>query len=370
MAFNFFNPVAINFGAGALKLLPKLVNDRKFLLITSPGWSMRGIRATLASLGLEPHIFIDTVDPNPMLEDVLALYDAYRIDECEVIVAIGGGSVLDTAKALAVRCPHGSTVVKKLIQTGETPEGYQVLPMIAIPTTAGTGSEVTPWGTIWDFKGRRKYSVVLPDLWPECCICDPELTLSLPKDITIQTGLDALSHALESLWNTKSNPFSEYFALDAVKIILKTLPLAAAELENREHRSNILYGSLLAGLALSQTRTTVAHALSYPLTLNHKVPHGLACSFSLPAALDALHAEECGIREKLVPLLGTEPGSTLRRFLRNLGQPTTFIELGISLAEAKIYGEEMITYPQVKNFRGDANAFLRGLMESAERYYE
>jgi alcohol dehydrogenase class IV len=157
--------------------------------------------------------------------------------------------------------------------------------MVFVPTTAGTGSEVTRWATMWDFETRRKYSLEGYGMYPTHAVIDPTLTLTLPPLYTATTGVDALSHAMEAFWNRNANPISDVYALEAVRRICDALPRVMAEPDSLERRSEMLFASLLAGLAFSNTKTAAAHSLSYPMTLHFGVVHGQASGITLPALL-------------------------------------------------------------------------------------
>jgi len=179
--------------------------------------------------------------------------------------------------------------LKKNLKEGvDIPENFDPKPVIAIPTTAGTGSEVTMWATIWDMEEKKKYSLSHPKLYPKIALLDPELTLTLPEKETIYSGLDALSHAMEAIWNKNHNPISDNFALKAISIVHNYLPELRKDLTNLDLRGQLLHASLLAGMAFSNTKTALAHSISYPLTAHFGVPHRLACSFTLPAILKYL----------------------------------------------------------------------------------
>ena len=201
-----------------------------------------------------------------------------------MIVALGGGSAMDTAKVVAAA--NGDFArVREYVEKGTGADRLGRTPIIAVPTTAGTGSEVTCWATVWDTANKKKYSLARPELYPEAAILDPELTLGIPKALTVSTGLDALSHALESLWNTNANPVSANYAVFAAQEVLECLPALSTKLHDPELRSRIMRASLFAGLAFSNTKTALAHSMSYHFTLHHGVPHGIACSFSLPLVM-------------------------------------------------------------------------------------
>jgi alcohol dehydrogenase len=160
--------------------------------------------------------------------------------------------------------------------------------VVAIPTTAGTGAEVTPFATVWDRASVRKNSFAHDLMPPLHAVLDPELTLTLPRDETLFGGLDTLSHALESLWNRGRSPLSEMFSLRALDLATDALESVLEDPEDIRQRERMQQASLLAGMAISQTRTAVAHAISYPLTLRYGVPHGLACGFTLGPLIDAV----------------------------------------------------------------------------------
>src|SRR5690606_30104611 len=147
---------------------------------------------------------------------------------------------------------------------------------------AGTGSEVTPFSTIWDGQGAKKYSVATPRLFPQKALLFPELTGTLPWDVTVCTGLDALSQCLESVWNRRATPLTSAIATDGIRKIFQALPELKQNLGHLPSRQLMMEASLFSGLCISQTRTAMAHAVSYPLTAHFGTPHGIACSFTLP----------------------------------------------------------------------------------------
>ena len=206
----------------------------------------------------------------------------------DVIVALGGGSVIDSAKVFAAAGGDFGKV-KTFLESQKGAEQLSAIPIIAVPTTAGTGSEVTCWGTVWDEANGKKYSLARPNLYPTHAVVDPRLMLGKPLLLTISTGLDALSHALESLWNVNNNPVSANHAVFAARNILDVLPKLVKDLGNIELRARMAMAALFAGLAFSNTKTAIAHSLSYPITLRHGVQHGIACSFSLPMVLRSVH---------------------------------------------------------------------------------
>jgi alcohol dehydrogenase len=224
------------------------------------------------------------VGPNPNLEALADLSAQLRPLGVEAAVGLGGGSALDSAKALAASLhPANAWSLPDLLASGSSQPPFEALPLAAIPTTAGTGSEATPFATVWDPPNRRKLSLASPSLFPEAAFLVPGLTLSLPPLETLLGAMDAVSHALETLWNVHSTPVSRCLAREAAAAVARSLPLVQARPGDLEGRSALQAAAAMAGMAISQNRTALAHSISYPLTLHHGVPHGLAASFSLPA---------------------------------------------------------------------------------------
>lgn len=244
-------------------------------------------------------------------------FDQVKVDR---IVALGGGSAIDTGKALSVTLPGvGSDFsLRRHVVDGLPLPASGPLPLTAIPTTAGTGSEVTPFATIWDREREKKLSLTSPAIFPRMAVLDPDLTLGLPEDETVASGLDALSQGLESIWNRNANAVSLAVATRAVYLALNTLPRLVREPGSIELRSRMMEASLLAGIAISSTRTALAHSMSYPLTAVYGLPHGIACSFTLPALLDYNSKVDDGRFLQLIRALGLESVRALREVLLEL----------------------------------------------------
>lgn len=319
-SFSYYNPVRIRFGNGTIEELGRVPAGRSYLLVTTPGFVRRGTVAKIRGLAPQVTRVVAEISPNPDFRELRAVYDSLDHDEFEMIVALGGGSVIDSAKVFSVwHEPASFDRVEELIRKKSSRRDYRLKPLVAVPTTAGTGSEVTPWATVWDGKEKKKYSLHLEDLWAESCICDPELTLSLPWELTWHTALDALSHSLEAVWNRNANPVSTLLAVRAAREIINTLPGLAAEPENLEKRGRVMLAALQAGLAFSNTQTAVAHAVSYYLTAVKGIPHGPACSFLLPEIAEAVGGVDRRVDEALAAVFGPAPGAALREFYARLG---------------------------------------------------
>jgi alcohol dehydrogenase class IV len=345
MTANYFNPVQSVYGPGALLSLPKLLGGRKAALVTFPEARQLDLLARIEEvLGAQLACVIDQVLPNPDVAELAQTYEDFWRDhaDVEVIVAVGGGSAIDTAKALMVGTASGRfNELIDLLATGAAFNPHAVKALIAVPTTAGTGSEVTPW--------------------PSAAVIDPELMLSLPASVTLQSGLDALSHALESIWNVNANPVSDTFAVSAVSDILGVLPRLMRDLGNLELRGRMALAALKAGMAFSNTKTALAHSISYEMTLRYGLPHGIACSFPLPMVLQRAIGQRADRDAVLGQALGlplSEAPARLTAFIEGFGVKTRFSDYGVSDVEA----QQMVLHAQGgargKNFIGTAEETL------------
>ena len=363
-AFRYHNPVELRFGWDALDALPEVLGKRDAVLVTFPEAATTGAEARVSQLlGSRLRAVIRDVEPNPEVVWLEARYPQFwkRHGGCAV-VAIGGGSVIDTAKLLQAGTANDDfRDVWKALAAGGQPEVTREAPLIAVPTTAGTGSEVTPWATLWDRTSSvpRKYSLHVPGLWPEVALVDPALTLSLPNDVTRNSGLDALSHSLEAIWNHNANPVSDALAVDAARTVIATLPALLARPGDRDLRYAMARAATTAGLAFSNTKTALAHSVSYEMTLKHHLPHGLACSFTLPTVWrmasgvdqerDAVLGQVYGPHER-------NPASRLEEFLASLGVSTRFEDYGVHPGEAHAMIEDALEGPRGRNVIGRMTA--------------
>jgi len=362
-SWQYHNPVSVHFGAGCIDNLPRILAGRRATLVTFPEAAGLGLTARLERLlGASLVAIIDRTQANPDVDGLAELYRGFwaRLDPGEILVAVGGGSVLDTAKALMVGTADGSfEALIALLATGKPFAPHRIKPLIAIPTTAGTGSEVTPWATIWDRGAGKKYSLHLRETWAEAALVDPALTVSLPVGATLAAGLDALSHALESIWNVNANPVSDTHAVTAARAVLATLPVLIADLGNLELRRRMSLAALQAGLAFSNTKTALAHSISYDMTLRHGLPHGIACSFTLPLVLSRALGADAGRDAVLARIFDgalADAPARLTAFLEGLGVSTRFETYGVSEAQAAGMIEAALDGVRGRNFIGAERA--------------
>jgi phosphonate metabolism-associated iron-containing alcohol dehydrogenase len=335
--------VAVRFGWDALAELPARLGARDAVLVTFPEARSMGLVDRIHGLlGGRLREVVEDVEPNPETSWFAARYDGFwkRHGGC-ALIAVGGGSAIDTAKLLQVATSRGDyESLFKALAAGEQPAVTHAMPLVAVPTTAGTGSEVTPWATLWDRTSGtpKKYSLHVAETWPECAIVDPALTLSAPMAVTRNSALDALSHSLESIWNVNANPVSDTLAVEAARTVIATLPALLESPAERELRTAMSRASLMAGLAFSNTRTALAHSISYEMTLRHGLPHGLACSFTLPLvwrlASGAVRARDDVLARVFGPSQ-PEPWRALDDFLHRVGVKTSFSEYGVGAQEAR-----------------------------------
>ena len=363
MSHEFFNPVRSIYGAGSLSSLPTLLSGRRAQLVTFPEARALGLVGRVETLlGGQLAGVIDAVQPNPDVAELRSLYEAFwrQADGVEVLVAVGGGSAIDTAKALMVGTASGRfDDLLAALATGQPFTPAQVKTLIAVPTTAGTGSEVTPWATIWDRERQLKHSLHLKETWPSVALIDPELMLTLPDAVTLQSGLDALSHALESIWNVYANPLSDVFAVAAAREILATLPRLMAQPADLALRGRMALAALKAGMAFSNTRTALAHSISYEMTLRYGLPHGIACSFPLPMVLERAlgrRADRDAVLAQALDMPLQEAPRRLAEFIEGLGVKTRFADYGVGNEEAEQMVAHALTGARGRNFIGGVAA--------------
>jgi phosphonate metabolism-associated iron-containing alcohol dehydrogenase len=355
--YQFYNPVRISNGNLFESLKQEVGTLGKVLLVTSPGWERRGLITKLREVLGDALVAVEAgITPNPTLQGILKWSQEVRGVQFDTVLAVGGGSVLDAAKCLASLGSYESIDWFELaLKRGIYPTQFAPRPIIAVPTTAGTGSEVTPWATVWDMQAKKKYSLSHPSLFPRRAILDSGLTLSLPDNETMQGGLDALSHSIEAIWNKNHNPISDLYALKAIELLMKHLPLSReVGGDDRHQRNFLMQASLFAGLASSNTRTALAHSISYPLTAHFNLPHGIACSLPLPHLLRFNAQRRPDRLNLLAKPLGCEPtpeamaGSIESLFIQ-LGLPTNLLGYGIDEAMKTKVMHETITPGRAEN---------------------
>jgi alcohol dehydrogenase len=280
-------PTAVVFGSGVVLELSGVIRDRlgasRPLLVTDKGIIRAGIpQNALAEFPGLP--VFDEVDPNPRHTTVNRGGELARAARADLVIGLGGGSALDAAKAVALLATNPGG-----IEDYEGREKYRTapLPLVAIPTTCGTGSEVT-WVAVITHTGRRfKMSIKGPAMFPAVALVDPDLLVSLPAPLVASTGLDALTHAVEALTAKPATFISDTLALEAVRIIMRHLPAAHRNIrENAEAREGLMKGSLLAGMAFGNSDVGAVHCLAESIGSVYDTPHGVANAVFLPHVME------------------------------------------------------------------------------------
>lgn len=374
---DFYGNRRVWFGPNALEKLPVFLSElgivpgQRLLLIVDAYWADAGLPTQLKSL-LDPDFSLEVLalPPHEPKEDTLRLVaQIARLSPSFVaVIGVGGGSALDMAKfaALVATNPGDPEAFFR-----GSPVANPPIPVVAIPSTAGTGAEVSR--SVVASLGGRKASVNHPGLVPVAAVLDPTLTVSVPKQVTVWTGLDALSHCIEALLSTRASPLTDAVALQGIRLILRYLPICTEHGGNLEARSQMQVAAYLGGLALA-AGMVVGHSIAHTLSNRFGLPHGLACALALPACV-AWNAS--AIPEK-VGLIGEALGlgqghntpakvvQTLQQFISSLGVPTAWREMlplpdGLDgLAE-----ECVLYYPRPNNPRPLETTSLAKLYEAA-----
>lgn len=277
------------------------------LIITSAGFTKRGVVAELKQhlTAATEVLLFDGITPNPELDLLDKLTTQFRPLKPQLLIALGGGSALDAAKVLVqtmVQPEQADGLLNLHFRQKQPLNWLPSLPLITIPTTAGTGAEVTPFATVWDGIFHKKYSLAHQGMYPVLTILQPKLTLSLPWKETFYTALDTVSHSLETLWNKHNTSVSCGYAIQALELVMQHLNTVLQQPDQLKAREELQKASFLAGLAISINRTAIAHSISYPLTSHYAVPHGLACSYSLPAIIELVMSKQA-MPKDIQPLL-------------------------------------------------------------------
>mgnify|MGYP000926377182 FL=1 len=287
--FTFSVPQNIIVGRGSLAKLPEVAEKsggKKAFIISGPHLNKMGIVQScvdaLKAKGIESSVFTET-EGNPSVETVDKASAAYKESGADFIVALGGGSPMDVAKAVGVVARYGGSITE---YEGADKVPGDIIPLIAVPTTAGTGSEVTAFSVITDHSRNYKLTVFSYKLIPSYAILDAELLTTAPASVAAACGIDAMVHALEAYISTAASPFSDAMAEKALELIGANIRCYVANRGDIEAAENMLVGSLFAGIAFSWARLGDVHAMSHPVSAYFNVPHGVANAILLPTIVE------------------------------------------------------------------------------------
>lgn len=340
MQWDYEQPVRVLFGSGRVHEVASQLGElgyRRAFLVASPFFLGNGLADELAaeSGGAVCGSFGDFSE-NPDVTEVDAAAAAIRAAHADALIAIGGGSAMDLAKAASVAALSGEPIAT-YHGTG-APVPAEHLPLIAVPTTSGTGSEVTCVSVLTDRARGVKAPIVSPSFYPALAVIDPALTLSVPPHVTASTGIDVLCHALEGYWSRGHQPVCDALALHAARLVFSNLRRAVADGSDLAAREAMSEASVIAGLAFTLPKTTSSHACSFPLTNRYGIPHGEACGLTLDffCRLNARRAED-GRIDAFARALGFADGLDLAdaigRLKHDIGVRTDLSDLGISEEE-------------------------------------
>jgi alcohol dehydrogenase class IV len=332
----------IQFDFGAIRLLPdelKLLNVRRPLIVTDKGVVAAGlVDRVRGAMGVAAAATYDGTPANPTEAASVEAADVYRASGADGIIAIGGGSSMDLAKAVALLATHEGPLRQYAMVEGGVPRiTPKVAPVVAIPTTAGTGSEVGR-GAVIVFEDHRKLALISPHLIPRLALCDPELTFGLPAGITAATGLDALAHCIETFISPLVNPPAEAIALDGGTRVIRFLERAVADGNDREARWNMMMAAMEGAMAFQKGLGAV-HAMSHPLggLPGIALHHGTLNAVVMPAVLRFNEAHVGDKYERLRQAFGLKPNADLAKFIEELnarlGLPKNLSAMGVRPAQ-------------------------------------
>lgn len=324
------------FAPGAAALAPDVldrVGVRRPLVVTDAGVRAAGL---VDRLGLPPSTRVfDAVDPNPSEANVLAALSAYRAGRCDGVLAVGGGSPIDCGKCVALLTTHPAPLRQyAVVEGGLTRITADKPPVVAVPTTAGTGSEVGR-GALITFADGAKLAVISPRLIPQAAVCDPDLTVGLPPMLTAATGVDAISHCVETFCSPKFNPVADAIALDGLGRAWRHLRRAVADGSDRAARGEMLMAAVQGGLTF-QKGLGVVHALSHPLggLPGKRLHHGTLNGVFLPHVLRFNHGACPDQMARMAAAIGASAGDALpdafSALLRDVGLPTRLRDMGVT----------------------------------------
>lgn len=342
MQWEFNLPVKLVFGSGKRSDLAKYIDEidgTRGVLVCGNSFCKNGVADEFLRLGGGKivEIFSD-IRPNPTTDNVNDCVRLMREVDADFAVALGGGSPMDCCKA-ACAIARGDDNIEPYHSLGKPISAKEAIPMIAVTTTSGTASEVTNISVLTDINKNLKQPMNDPAMYPKIAVIDPELTLTVPPQVTASTGLDVLSHAIESYWSTLNQPICSACSIYAARLVFEWLEKAYTEPENLTAREKMAEASIVAGVAFSHPRTTGSHACSFPLTNIYGIPHGEACAFTLDyfVKFNAKHADSDGRLDALAKDCGFdsayEMADEISAMKKRMGMRSRLSEIGCTSDE-------------------------------------
>lgn len=333
-----FFPGVLYAGGGSLGEIPGILKreaaSRAVLLLDDALRDAPQIRDLQECLGTSLAGTLTGLPIEPTRDSIRSVYDAVREREGDLLIAMGGGSIMDMAKVVAAAIPNEDFAESGFWDPSRIRE--RALPTVMVPTTAGTGAEATPNAIFLVPEQELKVGLVSPQFVASYCVLDPALTMGLPRHLTASTGMDALCHAVESYLSKKANPFSRMLSGHAAALIAANLERAYRDGTDQEARENMLLASFLAGMCLSSSSTVAVHALSYPLGGKYHIPHGIGNAILLPGVL-RVNLPECReaygqLADWMLPGAGWNAEEKAERFVEYIEQLCRRLDIPDSLA--------------------------------------
>lgn len=361
MIHSFLTPNEIVLGKGSVSKVREIIDKESFskiLILTDKGIVNAGLLPVITEQ-LENNVtyeVFDEVEPNPtdiIIDKAQELVDTFQPD---CLIAVGGGSSIDTAKAVGILQKNGGKIID---YKGVDKVKKEITPIIAIPTTAGTGSEVTTTTVVNDTKEVIKYSIGGQNVVARWVIADPVLTVTLPAHITAATGLDALAHAIEAYTSNKAYPLTDVLATNAIKLIGENLRTAVFQGDNLEARQNMLEASLIAGMAFNNAKLGLCHVLCNPLGANFNIAHGVAVTVLLPTVTEFNLPAQVEKYGNIAELLGEnvkdsskleaakQALNAIKQLIKDIGLPVSLAELEVDERLLPTMVDECIDNPLV-----------------------
>ena len=359
--FKFKVPQNIEFGVGSLEKLPEILQDSKsehVFLISDRGLESIGVVKKVQDIVEAAEItcttFLDVI-PNPTVDVVNEAADAYKKSGATSIIALGGGSSMDVAKATGVLATYGGKITD---YEGLYKVPGPIVPIIAIPTTAGTGSEVTASAVVTDEERNYKMSVISYEMLPKYAVLDPKLIMTAPASIAASCGVDALIHALEAYVSNFASPFTDAMAEKAMELIGGNIRRFVANRQDEEAACAMMIGSTFAGMAFAWAKLGNVHAMSHPVSAYFHVAHGVANAVLLPTVIEYNALADHGryekiynyIREKKEPAGDFKPQmliDEIKKLNADLGIPSSLSEVGVTEDKIEAMAKDAVVHPNV-----------------------
>ncbi len=365
--FNYYQPTEIRFGCGRLKEIGEVVAKygKRCLLVTVPPFAalepiFEKAKASLAGAGVEVAHF-DGVVPNPTTGSVTAGADVAKAHNADVVLGLGGGSSMDTAKAIAVEATHDGTCWDYL-WFSKTPPTEKTLPVIAVTTTSGTGSQVTQVAVVTNPAEKCKSAIYNPVVYPRVAVVDPELMLTVPEHITASTGFDVFCHAFETYIHCNASPYTDMMAVEAIRLVMQHLPTVVKDGSNIEARTAMAWGDTLAGLCIANAGVTLPHGMGMAIGgMYPHVMHGEALAVTYPEFMRYTYASAVRHFATLGRILNSALESEsdeaaaeksceeMERFLKEIGMWLSLDDFRVPEKELPELAEACLVLPDYKN---------------------